>query len=237
MVGAGICVKHPTLAQKTNADSVRWLVDQLRPDQYLAIPDSNSAYGTTPPGVIADEDYPMTPLSLYAKTKLEGEKIALEHPNSFVPRLATVYGVSPRMRLDLIVNFITLQCFVHKKFELFAGHTRRNYVHISDVADMFAHAIDNNLTGVFNFGNDEINCTKAELVTKVREHLDFDLTYSDKEDSDKRDYEISSKKMRDTGFTASRDLSYGIKELIEFYKTFPKNPAELSFFTRNFRNA
>lgn len=237
LVGAGICDKHPDMARKVNVDSVQWLVDRLDPEQYLQNPNSNSSYGTTPLGVVADEDYPMTPLSLYAQTKMESEEIALTHKNSFVPRLATVCGVSPRMRLDLLVNFMTLECYNKDEIELFAGHTRRNYVHVQDVAEMFIYAIENRLTGVFNFGNDQINCTKSDLLSKIGEYLDFEIHTSDKEDKDKRDYEISSQKMTLAGYTATRDLDYAIKELIEFYSTFPKTKYAREFHVRDMKNA
>lgn len=237
LVGAGICDKQPEMARKVNVDSVQWLVDRLDPEQYLQSPNSNSSYGTTPLGVIAYEDYPMTPLSLYAQTKMDGEAITLTHLNSFVPRLATVCGVSPRMRLDLLVNFMVLECYEKDKIELFAGHTRRNYVHVKDVADMFIYAIEHQLTGVFNFGNDKINCTKESLLSKISEYLDFEIYNSDREDKDKRDYEISSQKMSEAGYTATRDLDYVIPELIEYYSTFPKTKYAREFHIRDMKNA
>jgi nucleoside-diphosphate-sugar epimerase len=219
IVGMPACDKNPQEAIDVNTESIRRLVKMLSPEQRLIYPNTNSGYGVGPDGMCTEET-PLNPVSVYGTSKCEAEKIVLDHPNSLVFRLATVFGVSPRMRIDLLVNDLVFRAFFDKKISVFEPHARRNYVHVKDVAEAFYWAINNGgQQQVYNFGNDEANSTKLELVKLIREYLDFTYTINnDKEDPDKRDYYVSSQKLKGAGFQAEISLRMGIAELIRFYK-------------------
>lgn len=202
-----------------NATGVQHLVKQLSKQQTFITANSNSAYGSNPE--ICTEETPMNPLSTYAESKLMGEKFALEHPNSVVFRLATVFGVSPKPRLDLLVNDLVYQAYKTKRLELFEPHVMRNYVHIDDVCKALIYAIDKlGRQEVYNFGMDSANCSKEELVDQIVAQLPkTKVTYKEGEDADRRNYTVSSKKASLCGLEATIGLERGITELIHFYKT------------------
>ena len=215
LVGAPLCDERQEEAIKINE---RWF-DQLQDfldDQIVIYPNTNSGYGSTGPE-ICDETTHCEPLSLYGTTKLNAENRVLEHNRSTVFRLATVFGISHRQRMDLLVNNLVYTAMRDRKIEVFDGHFRRNYVHVDDVVAAFWHAVQNeSMRGeVYNLGNDEANMTKLELVQKICEvtGASYDIIEG-RTDPDKRDYLVSSQKLYDTGFSPKHSLQYGIEQMI-----------------------
>ena len=144
LVGAPLCDRDPLAATSTNKDAILWMVGQIGRDQRIVIPISNSGYGVGESGKFCTEESPMRPVSLYGRDKVETERAVLErHPNSISLRLATVFGMSPRMRLDLLVNDFTYRAYKDRFIVLFEAHFKRNYLHVRDAAAAFVHAIDN----------------------------------------------------------------------------------------------
>jgi len=202
LVGAPLCDKNKEQALVLNQIFIEELTGSVRDDQLIIYPNTNSGYGSVEG--ICTEETPTKPLSLYGETKQRAEEYLLaNHKNSIVFRLATVFGISHRTRVDLLVNDM-----VHRSMngpvELFDGHYRRNYVYVSDVARAFLFAIDNKdkMVGqVFNLGADNLNMTKKELVSTICDVTNGSFTeVSDRTDPDKRDYMVSSKKLYDIGF-------------------------------------
>lgn len=242
LVGAPICDKYPEEAWRVNTESVRRLVKRLSPKQRLIFPCTNSGYGIQTE--ICDENTPMNSISIYGKSKEEAEKIVMEHPNATSFRLATLYGVSWRHRVDLMVNYFTYLAVCKGHIDLFEGDFLRNFVHVEDVARILVGSIDRySMFGqVYNLGRDAENTTKYKLAEQVVNHPDVGdvkLTYTDKEDPDKRNYNVSSLKlMYYTGFKAEIPLSDGIAELVQYYKKMPKfGTKEHDEFLKTIKNA
>lgn len=230
LVGAPLCAVCPDEAKAVNQDAVRYLVQNLSRDQLVIYPNSNSGYGSMSPGSNAplDEDAPLNPISLYGRTKCETESAVLQHENSVVFRLATVFGASPRMRTDLLVNDFVLHSVRDRSLVLFEPHFRRNFVHVRDVAEAFCWAIEHRgqawVRGiVFNLGHDDSNVTKMELAERIRLQVpDLSIFVSETQsDPDKRDYLVSNARLAAAGFTAHRTLDEGIAELLKLYRGFP----------------
>jgi len=205
----------------------------LRPDQKLIIPNTNSQYGSS--DQIITEESPFKPLSLYAQTKCDAEEAVLQQGNGVVLRLATVFGVSPRMRQDLLVNDFVYKSVTDGYLVLFEAHFKRNYIHVQDIARTFEFMIDNyeQCRGkVYNVGLSTANLSKMELAEKIKEYVPKLVIKQDefKEDFDKRNYIVSNAKLESTGWRPMYDLDYGIKQLIQAYQmTIPYN-------NRNFTN-
>jgi nucleoside-diphosphate-sugar epimerase len=223
LVGAPLCARDPWTATSVNLDAVR-LVTRLRsPRQLIIYPTTNSGYGTKSGDVHCTEDTPLEPISLYGVTKTEAEKSVLEAGNSITLRLATVFGVSPRMRLDLLVNHFVYAAVTDGYLVVFEKGFQRNFVHIRDVADCFVFAIQNHerMTGrAFNLGLDSANLSKEGLAEKVKQHVPgFFVHYSEiGVDPDKRNYLVSNQRLREAGFEAKRSLDDGITELLKAYR-------------------
>lgn len=223
LTGAPLCSKDPIGAQTTNFDAVKMILDLCSKDQMIIFPTTNSGYGIGQKGVYCTEETPLNPISLYGKTKVEAEKIVLNRENSISLRLATVFGMSPRMRIDLLVNDLTYRAVKDHFVVIFEGHFKRNYIHIRDVTRAFIHAIDNFETmknEPYNVGLSDANLSKLELCAKIKEQVP-DLVYLEApigEDPDKRDYIVSNEKIERTGFKPLYSLEVGIKELIKGYQ-------------------
>ena len=227
LVGAPICEKNRDDAQSINLDSVKLLLKLRQNDQRILFPCTNSGYGIGEKGKFCTEDTPLKPISLYGQTKVNAEKLILDGKNSISFRFATVFGVSPRMRTDLLVNDFVFKAFHEKHIELFEGHFQRNYIHIRDVVRVFLHGIKNfeqmkNQT--YNVGLSDANLSKLELCEKIQQHIsDFDYVESEfGKDPDKRDYIVSNEKIENTGFKPKFSLDFGIDELIKCYTILPK---------------
>ena len=235
VVGLTACDRDKERAWRTNADAIRFLLKARSKSQLILFPMTNSGYGRTAPGQVCDEDTPLEPVSVYGKTKRMAEQMVLDKQNTVSFRLATVFGVSPAMRWDLLVNDFTRRAIQDRAIVLFEGHARRNYVHVQDVADCFAWALDhagweptNHLLGKpWNLGNDSANCTKQDLAGKVTGIVGGHWLYPDSKvwkdiaDPDKRDYEVSSARLRAAGFEAKRSLADGIREVAKAVDLLP----------------
>jgi len=223
VVGATACDRDPITARSLNLDAVR-LLNRLRSKQQLIVfPNTNSGYGTKSGAQHCTEDTPLEPISLYGYTKVEAERLLLDSPNVITLRLATVFGVSPRMRLDLLVNNFVHAAFTNRYLVIFEKHFLRNFVHVRDVADGFVHCIRNasRMVGrAYNCGLDAANMSKEQLARKIQEHIpDFYIHFAEiGEDKDKRNYIVSNQRLREAGFEARRSIDDGIRELIQCYR-------------------
>lgn len=223
IVGASACDKDPTLATTVNYDSVKLLNHLRSPNQLVIYPNTNSGYGATTGQAYCTEETPLEPISLYGRTKVDAERLLLDSPNAVAFRLATVFGFSPRMRLDLLVNHFVYAAVKEGYLVLFEKDFKRNFVHVRDVADAILHAIGHRelmVGGVFNLGLDSANVSKEELAMRVKAHVpNFYLHFAAiGQDPDKRNYIVSSAKLKAAGFEATRSLDDGIKELIKGYR-------------------
>jgi nucleoside-diphosphate-sugar epimerase len=223
LVGAPLCDRDPIAAVTVNRDAVLEMLGRISRDQRVLMPVSNSGYGVGEPGKHCTEETPMRPLSLYGRTKVEAEQALLDrHANAISFRLATVFGMSPRMRFDLLVNDFTLRAWRDRFVIVFEGHFKRNYVHIRDVARAFLHGIDHfdSMRGrAYNVGLSDANLSKLELCDRIRRQVpDFVCLESPiNEDPDKRDYIVSNARIAATGYRPAWSLQRGITELIKGY--------------------
>ncbi len=217
LVGAPICSKNTDeYVKEVNLNSVRRLVDAMSKKQVLIYPNTNSGYGISGDVDLCTEETPITPISTYGVTKCEAEKTVLERKNSVAFRLATVFGTSPRMRFDLMVNDFIWKAVINKKIEVFEPNFRRNFIHIQDVCDAFKYAINNVKAmggNVYNLGLDEANTTKGKLAETICGVVGGEVTYMEGKDPDKRDYNVSSAKLAAAGFKPYVSLNYGIQEV------------------------
>ncbi len=229
IVGAPACDKDPIAAKSINRDSVIWLFEQLSSDQQVIMPTTNSAYGSGDANNFCDENTPLNPLSLYAKDKVEVEKYLMSHAKATSFRLATVFGISPRMRLDLLVNNFTFRALVDGFIVVFEGHFKRNYIHLIDVVQAFQLAINNpnNFAGeIFNVGLSQANISKLELCQQIKEKIpSFAFLEAPLgKDPDQRNYIVSNEKIEKLGFAPKATLSQGLDELIKNLKMFDNKP-------------
>jgi len=222
MVGAPLCDQDKLAAESVNHSAVKLICDLVSPDQRIIIPITNSGYGVGEEGKFCTEETPLRPISLYGKTKVDAEKEVLSRDNSISFRLATVFGMAPRMRLDLLVNDFVYRAVNDRSLLIFEGHFKRNYIHVRDIARVFEHAIDNFelMKGKpYNAGLEEANLSKLELCAKIKEHLPTFVYIEAKvgEDPDKRDYIVSNQRLLSSGFQTEWNLDRGIRELIKGY--------------------
>jgi nucleoside-diphosphate-sugar epimerase len=222
IVGASACDRDPGMATSVNLESVK-LLNRLRSPQQLVIyPNTNSGYGSTEGTSYCTEETPLVPISLYGKTKCEAEQHLLESKNAITLRLATVFGMAPRMRLDLLVNHFVYTALNEGYIVIFEKDFKRNYVHVRDVADCMLHCIAHapQMAGrPYNVGLDSANLSKEELALKVRQYIpNFYIHFAAiGQDPDKRNYIVSSDRLRKAGFEAKRSLDDGVQELIKGY--------------------
>ena len=223
MVGAPICSRDKLGAISTNYDAVKLLLSNMSSEQLIVYPTTNSGYGIGEKGKFCDETTPLSPISLYGKTKVDAEKAVLDSGKGISLRLATVFGISPKMRIDLLVNDFTWRACVDKAVVIFEGDFKRNYIHVRDVSKAFNHAIlnaDNFMGQAYNVGLSSANLTKLELCQKIKEQIPGFVFLESPigEDPDKRDYMVSNDKIEATGFIAEWTIEKGISELVKGYK-------------------
>ena len=222
LVGAPLCDSSPIEAKTVNHDSMLALFDIVENDQPILMPTTNSAYGTGDENNHCTEKSELRPISSYAKEKVAVERALMKRRNSISFRLATVFGMSPRMRIDLLVNDFTYRA-VHDRFiVLFESHFKRNFIHIRDVTRAFLHAIDNyeKMAGqIYNVGLSDANLSKKELCEKIQQYVPSFIFQEAAigKDPDQRNYVVSNKKMEDTGFSPIHSLDSGIQELVKGY--------------------
>lgn len=223
LVGAPLCNNDQLGTTSINRDSVVMLTKLLSKDQRILMPITNSGYGIGEKGKFCTEETPLRPISLYGTTKVEAEAAVLERGNAISFRLATVFGMAPRFRLDLLVNDFVYRAVHDRAVVLFEADFKRNYIHIRDVARAFLHGLDNFESmkdEPYNVGLSDANLSKRELCEKIREHVPSFVFMEAPigEDPDKRDYIVSNEKIEATGFMPAHSLDDGIAELIKGYR-------------------
>ncbi len=222
LVGAPLCSKDPVGATTINHDAIMMMLKHVSKDQILLMPTTNSAYGTGDENNYCTEESPLRPISHYAIEKVEIEKAFMQHPNSISFRLATVFGMSPRMRIDLLVNDFTYRAVYDRFVVLFESQFKRNYIHVRDVMRVFMHALDNydKMKGqIYNVGLSDANVSKKELCEHIAKHVP-EFVYLDApvgKDPDQRNYIVSNAKIEATGFKQQYSLDTGIAELVKGY--------------------
>lgn len=222
LVGAPICSQDPVGAQTVNHDAILMMLKHISKDQRILMPTTNSAYGTSAAHSCCTEESPLRPISKYAIDKVEIEKKLMLHPNAISFRLATVFGMSPRMRLDLLVNDFVYRAVTDRFVVLFEGQFKRNYIHVRDVTRVFQHALahfDTMKGQIYNVGLSDANVSKTELCQHIQKQLP-DFVFLDApvgKDPDQRNYLVSNEKIEATGFKPQVSLDMGIAELIKGY--------------------
>lgn len=223
LVGAPLCERDPIAATTTNRNAIATLCKMLSPSQRVVMPTTNSGYGIGEPGKFCTEETPLRPVSLYGRDKVAAEQIALGRENAVSLRLATVFGMSPRMRIDLLVNDFVNRAVTDRFVVLFEAHFKRNYVHIRDVARVFLHTIDNfdRMRGhAYNVGLSDANLSKSELCERIKAQV-AEFVYLEAPiggDPDKRDYIVSNACIEATGYRTKYSLDDGIRELIKGFR-------------------
>jgi nucleoside-diphosphate-sugar epimerase len=228
LVGAPLCNKDKTAAVSTNRDAIVSIVKLVSKHQKIIIPTTNSGYGIGQKNVYCTEETPLRPISLYGKLKMEAEKVVLERGNSISFRLATVFGMSPRMRVDLLVNDFVYRAVRDRFVVVFEGYFKRNYIHVRDVARAFLQAIEKFTqmkNEAYNVGLSDANLSKLELCAEIKKQTP-DFVYLESpigQDPDKRDYIVSNDKIEKAGFRPAYTLEDGIRELIKGYRIINNN--------------
>ena len=222
LVGAPLCNRDKIATVTTNRDAIEMLCRLASKEQRFLVPITNSGYGIGEKGKFCTEESPLNPISTYGVTKVEAERAILERENSISFRLATVFGMAPRMRIDLLVNDFVYRAVTDRTVVVFEGHFKRNYIHIRDVVKVFLHGLDNfdTMKGKpYNVGLEDANLSKLELCAEIQKQIPS-FVYMEApigEDPDKRDYIVSNARILSTGFKPDWSLSRGIKELIKGY--------------------
>ena len=215
-VGAPFCDRDPIGATTTNKDAIFMMMKYLDKDQVVIMPTTNSAYGT---GDNCTEESPLNPISRYAIDKVEVEKVLMNHSNATSLRLATVFGMSPRMRIDLLVNDMTYRAVYDGFVVLFESHFKRNYIHVRDVVQAFKMAItQETMRGqIYNVGLSSANVSKRELCDIIKTYVPrFEIVEAEiGKDKDQRNYMVSNEKIELEGFKPNYNLNNGIQELLK----------------------
>ncbi len=227
LVGAPLCAQKPIEARSVNLDAILMLLRHASPAQRFVSPTTNSGYGVGQEGVYCTEETPMNPISLYGRLKVELEKALLDH-GAISLRLATVCGISPRMRLDLLVNDFTYRAVTDRFIVLFEAHFKRNYIHVRDVARAFRHALahfDAMKGQPYNVGLSDANLSKMELCLEIKKQVpDFTIMEAPVgKDPDQRNYIVSNDKIEATGFHPQVSIQSAIAELIKGYQVLRRN--------------
>ena len=228
LVGAPLCAQRPLEARSVNLEAVKMLVALTSPSQMILSPTTNSGYGVGETGIYCTEETPLRPVSLYGTLKVELEEALLATGRAVSLRLATVFGISPRMRLDLLVNDFTYRAVTDRFVVLFEAHFKRNYIHVRDVAAAFMHALanfDSMKNQAYNVGLSEANLSKMELCLEIKKQVpDFTIMESAiGKDPDQRNYIVSNEKIERTGYRPAVSLQEGIAELIKGYQVLRRN--------------
>jgi len=228
LTGAPLCAREPETAKAVILDAVNLILKLRSKDQVIIYPTTNSGYGVGQKGKFCTEETPLNPISLYGQLKVQAEEALLNAGNSITVRLATAFGVSPRMRLDLLVNDFTYRAVNFRKIELFESHFMRNYIHVRDIAAAFIHGLNNfekMKNEPYNVGLSDANLSKRQLCEEIQKFIpDFVITESkDGKDPDQRDYIVSNEKIEKTGFKPRVSLQDGIQELIKGYTVVNSN--------------
>lgn len=223
LVGAPLCARDEVGTLTTNFEAVKMLTDILSPSQRILMPVTNSGYGIGEEGIFCTEESPLKPISLYGRTKVDAEAAVLDRENSMSFRLATVFGMAPRMRLDLLVNDFVYRAVKDRAVVLFESHFKRNYIHIRDVTKAFMHGIENfesMKSNAYNVGLSDANLSKKELCETIQKFVP-EFVFLEAEigkDPDQRNYIVSNDKIEVTGYRPDFSLEMGIQELLKGYR-------------------
>lgn len=223
IVGAPVCAADRIAAVSTNLDAIRAVCRLASPAQRILYPVTNSGYGVGQKDTYCTEETPLRPMSLYGETKVEAEKAVLDRGNAVTFRLATVFGASPRMRIDLLVNDFVYRAMTDRAVVLFEAHFKRNFIHVRDVAKAFVHGIDHfecMKDRPYNVGLDDANLSKRELCEVIQRHVPEFIFFEAAigQDPDKRDYIVSNARIAATGYRPDWTLDDGISELLKAYR-------------------
>ncbi|MDO8505604.1 MAG: NAD(P)-dependent oxidoreductase [bacterium] len=228
LTGAPLCARYPMEAQAIIVDAVKMILSLRKKGQIILYPTTNSGYGVGEAGIHCTEETPLRPVSLYGKLKVEAERLILESGNAITFRLATTFGVSPRMRLDLLVNDFVYRAVNDRFIVLFEAHFKRNYIHVRDVARAFVYGIENfeiMKNQAYNVGLSEANLSKDELCREIKKQVPnfYFVEAAVGEDPDKRNYIVSNEKIEKAGFHPTVSLQQGITELLKGYTIIKEN--------------
>jgi len=220
LVGAPLCDTDQTTAVSTNLEAIKLLLSLKKEEQKIIFPSTGSGYGATSSDTLCTEETPINPLSLYSRTKIEAEKLIKNSTNYIIFRLTTVFGASPRMRLDLLVNDMVYRATIDRSVVLFEADFKRDFIHVRDISRVFLHGIknfENMKNNVYNVGLPEANLSKRELCERIKKFIP-EFTYTESPigtDPDKRNYIVSTEKIEKTGFKPKYSLDFGIQELMK----------------------
>jgi len=228
LTGAPLCKKDPWVARQVLFEAVKMVTDLKSPEQRVIFPTTNSGYGIGQKKKFCTEETPLKPVSLYGQLKVEAEKTVLDSTNGITLRLATAFGMSPRMRLDLLVNDFVYRAVFDRCVVVFEAGFNRNFIHVRDVAKAFCHALahfDTMKGEAYNVGLSDANLSKRQLCELIREHIPEFYFFESKigEDPDKRDYLVSNEKIEATGYRPDISLDEGIEELVKGYQIIKRN--------------
>ena len=228
LTGAPLCAKEPRAAEGIILDAVKMILEMSSKEQMIIYPTTNSGYGVGEKGIHCTEETPLRPVSLYGKLKVDAEKVILDSGHGITLRLATAFGVSPRMRLDLLVNDFTYRAVYDRFIVLFEAHFKRNFIHVRDIANAFIHSLNNFETmknQPYNVGLSDANLNKEELCEEIKKHVSdfYFVEAAIGEDPDKRDYIVSNEKIEKTGFKQQVALAAGIAELVKGFQVIKRN--------------
>jgi nucleoside-diphosphate-sugar epimerase len=228
LVGAPACTKDPDTARAVNFESIKSIIELMSSQQLLIFPSTNSGYGIGQADIYCDEDTPLRPISLYGRLKVDLESILLDNGNCVTFRFATLFGISPRMRLDLLVNDFTYRAVTDRCVVLFEPHFKRNYLHVRDAAGAFVHALKHyvNMKGrPYNVGLSDANLSKLELCEVIKKHVPefYFICAEIGKDPDQRNYIVSNRRVEATGFQPAVSLDEGIEELIKGFQIIHRN--------------
>jgi nucleoside-diphosphate-sugar epimerase len=223
LTGAPICARDPETARAVNLEQIRTLAALAGRGQRIVFPCTNSGYGIGESDIFCDEETSLRPISVYGRLKVEAEALLLDRGDCVTFRFATLFGASPRMRLDLLVNDFTYRAVMDRFIVLFEPHFKRNYLHVRDAARAFRHALTNYdaMKGrAYNVGLSDANLSKWELCEVIRKHVSnfYFVGAEIGEDPDKRNYVVSNRRIEDTGFQPATGLDDGIAELVKSYQ-------------------
>jgi len=229
LVGAPLCQADPVGARTIIHDAIQDIIELRSASQPIVFPTTNSGYGVGEKDKLCTEETPLRPVSLYGRLKVDAEKALLDAGNVITLRLATVFGASPRMRTDLLVNDFVLRAVDDGSVVLFEADFCRNYLHIRDAGEVFIHCLENveaMKDEPYNVGLSDANISKRQLCEEIKKQIPgfYFTEHAPGEDPDKRDYIVSNEKIEATGFAATRSLADGIAELIKACRVLPKHP-------------
>jgi nucleoside-diphosphate-sugar epimerase len=216
LVGYPVCKKFPDEARRTNVEGMATVLGEMPADARLVYFSTGSNYGEVVG--VCDEDTPLNPLSLYGETKTRAEQMCMERPNTVALRFATAFGLSPRMRLDLMINDFTYQALVNRYLLVYERHFRRTFIHVHDMARVVPHLMrtwERARGQRLNVGHETMNFTKEDIALALQKKLNFHLYFADVgSDEDKRDYEVSYARIRALGYALDVDIHRGLDELL-----------------------